>query len=210
MAFMKTHICISVLLTMLGCSSPNDIKQTVLASDYFPLSIGNKWYYTYFVYPTGYDSTKIYEIDEIVAMKSIVDEWFFAMQIKKLDFHDTTHHTYIAVDTIYLRARGSTIVYADSALSGELQKIVYADFNLKDGEILDIYMERRWGVSLHDTVHYSGKVSSRSGPTITLYYDRPGWIDAEHFDTFEKGIGPTQYEYVYGTRMKLVQYQISE
>jgi hypothetical protein len=109
----KTLYMITLLLLLIfGCKSP--VESSSIPTNYFPLQIGNKWYYNAFSqYPDSIDL-----IWEVVGQKEINGKQYFAIKESSSSIFFT--------DTIYFRFNRNTLL---SKINNNPEQYV-ADFSL--------------------------------------------------------------------------------
>jgi len=101
------------LIILAGCNTPTDVST---GGQYFPLNVGNKWYYNS---NNAGSSTEISEIWEITGIKTINGVRYYQLDINNVSLN--------TVSTIYYRYGGDTLFYRTSS-GGEF---VTADFSLQ-------------------------------------------------------------------------------
>lgn len=109
----KLYKLILLLYTLLlSCESPNGPISN--SEEFFPLSIGNKWYYN----TNNPDSTTIDDIWEITGQKVLNNKEYYEMAI----FHSKNN----LKDTLYYRLNGDTLF----SRRKNYNELIVADFSL--------------------------------------------------------------------------------
>jgi len=132
-------VCSIVLLSfilLLSCESPNSPNSN--SEEYFPLKVGNKWFYN----STSADTTSIDVIWEIIATKTINDKVYYEITINK--------NKYNFIDTLYYRLNGDTLF----SKRMNYDEVIVADFSLI------LYDTAYWQSDL--------KVTNKTDNTITF------------------------------------------
>jgi len=102
----------SSLLLLLGCSSPNEPLSK--SEEYFPLEIGNKWYYN-----SNYsDTTSINLISEIIGKEEINSKLYYKIIEQNVQSG--------FLDTIFFRLSGDTLFN----MRKDYNEQIIADFSL--------------------------------------------------------------------------------
>lgn len=156
-------IIFSFLILIIGCDSTNE--PILNSQDYFPLKIGNKWYYN-ITFPIRRDTTSINLIYEVKGKEEIDNKSYFKII-----------ETYLQsnfVDTIFYRFGGDTLFLKRIDNSEQ----IIADFSL----------------SLNDTAYWQDdlKVVAKTNDLIT--FEVPIRPDYGYSITFQRGIGITNEE----------------
>ncbi len=179
-----------VLLT--GC----DILQSddpVSARNYFPLSIGSKWYYS----NSPENKEKITQTWEVTGSKTVNGYLFY----------EVTKSTGNNSWTEYYRYEGSRIIVfsgrldPDSVYYGRTVSHfgVYADFSKSERDTFRCDI---------DDLKYRITVKEKSEDIYVFYFDDVIGYDEEHEITFKKGVGITRFYSVgWGTGSYLIRYE---
>lgn len=86
------YVIIAYVLILAGCNSSTEVK---FSGQYFPLNVGNKWYYA------ASDSSTVNEIWEVTGTKT-----FNGINYYQMDIHDLSLNT---ITTYYYRYGGDTL-----------------------------------------------------------------------------------------------------
>jgi hypothetical protein len=164
-----------VLFVLTGCNflAPDD-EPSMLASEYMPLSVGNRWYYSHL--PTQTDgSTTITHIEEVIGTTPINGSTFYVLACKRLVQTDS----FSVTGYIYLRCAGSKLIEGGINF-GVFSTYTVADFSMQMGE--------SWVMDQAD-MHYNVTVVEKDESKVTFYYDDPRMVDEEMMRTYQKGSG---------------------
>jgi len=104
------------VLLLWCCNSP--VAPLHNAADFFPLTVGNKWYYN----STDSDTTVIDDIWEITARKTINNKAYYELVTRHLENN--------FIDTLYYRVSGDTLF----SKRIKFDEQIIADFSLKINE----------------------------------------------------------------------------
>lgn len=162
---------IFIIVAAVSCNE--SITEPVNINTFFPLAIGNKWYYNSYSLAQGFDPTKVSFIKEITGIKKINLKNYFVMVTTSFD------NTGVAmlIDTSYFR-------YADDIVyqfrNSDTKENIYAIFKMKQGEKFTV----KW-----QQYDYEITMKEKTDNTATLFYNSPQMVDEEHEITFKKGYG---------------------
>ncbi len=151
-ALMKKLIRLIPLLfaLLLSCESP--VEPTGSAKEFFPLKVGNKWYYNL----TYSDTTSIDEIWEITGRKTLDNKEYYQMVTNRLKNNFK--------DTLYYRTNGDTLF----SKRPEFNEQIIADFSLKINETTywqdDLKVTKKTG----DTMTFETPFRADYGYSITF------------------------------------------
>lgn len=155
------------------------------ANSFFPLKLGNKWYYRQ--YTTFNDSLKFkypdkeYDLTfEIIGDKEIDGKTYSVLEGTSYDYSSQFYP--IRVDTSYCRNEGSRFFWLGEDSYG-YHNLMIADFSVSEG---DTFSFNRDNNSTSTTV---GTVKKRTWAAITIFYDIPNVSDDESEVTFVRNIG---------------------
>jgi hypothetical protein len=101
---------------LLSCESP--IEPISSVKEFFPLKVGNKWYYN----STNSDTTSIDDVWEITGQKTLNNKEYYEMV--------TNHLENNFKDTLYYRINGDTLF----SKRAKFNEQIIADFSLKINE----------------------------------------------------------------------------
>jgi len=166
-----------LVIVLSGCNvlTPDDEPLT-LASDFMPLAVGNRWYYSeYPQYWVG-DSNRIAVIEEVIATTQINGSTFYVIAYKRSVAQ--TDSFYVS-GYVYYRCLGSRLIEGGN-VAGIFSTYVRADFSKQTGEY--------WVMVVNDK-HYNAMVIERDASKITFEYDDPRYADEEITMTYQKGTG---------------------
>ncbi|MCU7502522.1 MAG: hypothetical protein HF314_05580 [Ignavibacteria bacterium] len=151
-------LCILLFLSFLtGCKSPNEPAPA--SSEYFPLAVGNKWYYSTDGVSRTSDSFTL--IDEITGTKTIDNKMYY--EVISTDFVSYT------ISTFYYRFEGNKLL-----LRNEKGEKIVADFSLNLNDKA-YWEENLWVTEKNDD--------------IITFGSTPSMKDWGYAVTYKKGIG---------------------
>lgn len=159
---MKEYHSVVVIAFFMLISCQTSYEPLSINKNFFPLKIGNKWYYN----TSGLDTDPILNIHEVTARKKISDEFYYLIT--------DTHLQNNFKDTVYYRLENSVLF---SKLPQHEERII-ADFSLNENAYA------YWD-SLGDL-----KVTKKTDSIIK--FERPFHEDYGSSVTYKKGIGMIQ------------------
>jgi hypothetical protein len=167
-------ILLSFLL-LLGCKSPNE--PSLNPEEYFPLQIGNKWYYNT-VYP---DTTSVNIICEVNGQEEINHKQYYRIVEQNLQYN--------FIDTLFYRVNGDTLfsrrinydeqIIADFSL--RLDDTAYWQNDLKVVQKTKdiIKFETPFGADYGDSITFQRGIGITNSVQNGLVYYRRTLIKAE-------------------------------
>ncbi len=190
-SFMKT-ITATILLYMLtscGISDSNDINK-----DYFPLQVGNKWYYSNDKSQT-LDKAAKWEIVRTIIINDI--EYYLVEKTPLYSRKDTSYYRYEGTKLIEL--------FIDKSKNNYYLESIFADFNIHENDSFNYYAE----TDNDEDIYYKVTLKDRTPSSVALFYDILQFRDTEHSITFQedKGIVET-YSYASGGYTYLIHYEL--
>ena len=194
------------LLLLIKCSSSSVSYSS--EESYMPLSIGNKWYYSY----SFSNDNKIISTMEVVTMDSISGKEYFLIKDsfnKKGYPINNYYHMRLSNDTLY------TLKYDDKR--EQYIERVDAIFYLNENEEASIHLDinnyespDEEGIErLPIFDKYKIKVILKSEDLIKFYFDSR-MVDGDYSITYKKGIGIFEDQPEFGVGLKLQDYELSE
>ena len=159
---------------------------------YFPMQIGNKWYYAPDSYSSNFDSTNINEIWTVADTKYIDGIQFYVINC----FYITYDYSYSYV--LYYNPNVNILYeYIDNG-----QESPYitpkAKFNLNVNDKFEYI----------NGLNYNVSVISKNWPYMSFYYDDPQVYDEEYSITFKEGIGIYKWISGWGIGERLVKSEL--
>ena len=180
---MSRSICFALFATMFaGCissDSPTGIA-TSGSTDYFPLKVGNRWYYGGYMRGNPTDTTNTVHIAEVIGTRVINQRLCFVMLNR---FYQAGGDSPSFVDTSYFTVDGDSLLSVNKD-SSSFRFSVDAIFSLTKGE----EFTQEVGVA-GNAFHFRVTVVDRNDSTITFFYDAPNIVDEEHQKTYKRGAG---------------------
>lgn len=177
---MKTYlILLFTILQFSGCQSstePNGLNNNT--NSFFPMEVGNKWYYNTYYSDSYFDTSRYNRTLEIKNKIYLENKIFYLFEdtyynkdlsIKSID---TTYYA-IKNDSLFQIGRGRPLVRESIDFQGLFSEKPYGDF-----------VRRK-----HADGDYMGYVYEFSDTTFTFYYYRDEWMDSGWMMTFQKNIG---------------------
>lgn len=197
---MKKYFYASLIFIVLFSSCDNIPTAPDLASSYFPLVKGDKWYYKSYTNYKGifeyvYPDQEYDNVYEIMGTTKINNMELFILKETSVVFNPG------ASDTIYYRTEGDKLykynkLYASDSLSGGL----YVDFSKAKGDTFHCKL------FINDFI---GEINEKNETIIKIHYYIPGAADEDGEVTFLRNIGITDdYAVDWGRGMKLVKYDL--
>ena len=154
----KIYLSIFLLTLMFfNCESPTEYAADF--QEFFPLKVGNKWYYR----TNSTDTSNFNETIEIIGQKKLNDNIYFETVVNMIDRN--------FIDTFYYRFAGNALV----TQSPPQNERILADFSLKLNQYA--YWDSVGDLS----------VSEKTDSIIT--FSRPFHIEYGSSITYKKGIG---------------------
>jgi len=188
----QTMVLISLFQLLSSCGI-NEVE--LYEGDYFPLQIGNKWYYSYDKNQTDINNTRKWEV---ISKKNIQGREYFLIE--------STYNASVT-DTIYYRKEKNKIIelLIGKSKSEYYIENIFADFDIKENEFFQSYAMAFNGKDYYYNVTLKNKDEKR----ITLFYNILEARDEEHSITFEigKGIIETTH-YGWGPDNYLIHYEL--
>ena len=174
---MKKYFVIPGLLLFMilvySCSSSTEPHYSL---DYFPMKMGNTWYYTGFLHNPDNHQGKKESKWEVTGEKVFGNVKYTEITETNLVRDDIPERK-----EYYYMSRNKLFKYdQDKKMAG-----LFAQFDLDKDESFQYF-------------DYNVKVTEKTDSTIRFYYDHPGYIDEEHWITFEKGTGIKSHFSVWG------------
>lgn len=173
-----------LLAALLSACTTESTEESTLASEYFPLRMGNTWYYSY----PKYGSDTIVSVCTIDSTMEYEGKEYYCMGI--------TYTAYPGTIKEYrcYRTEGD-FLWELLKIGSRYQVVKRADFTLQ--------MDQSYAMPIFyedDTAQYVVSVLEKTDTRVRYFYDQPEWIDDELFIGFEKGKGIVNYsrEYLYG------------
>ena len=192
-------ICMAVFAGCVASDSPTGIA-TSGSTDFFPLKVGNKWYYSRYMHGVPADTTRVTHVVEVISATESVQRPIYMML--NWYFQEGSDSIW-TVDTSYFMIEGDSLLsaYKDSA---GFQFAVDAIFTLNNGA--EFTREIGRGVN---TAHFRVTVVEKNDSTITFFYDEPNWADEEHQVTYKRGKGIVDsYSTAWGIGERLVKAEL--
>ena len=178
------------MLTSCGVSELNNSNNV----DYFPLQIGNKWYYSNDKSQSLDKATKW----EIVSTIVIDDIEYYLVE---------KTHPYSTKDTSYYRHEDSKLIelFIDKSKNNYYLESIFADFNILENDFFNYYAES----DNDEDIFYKVTLKERTTDSITLFYNIIQFRDTEHSITFQENIGIVEtYSYASGSYTYLIHYEL--
>jgi hypothetical protein len=169
---------------------------------FMPLKEGNKWYYSNYIYPIGYDTTRL-ELREVIGMKTINGEAYSMVAIKHQPYYDSLGTSYITADTVFYRFEGS-ILFSINNEYNLPSKHPVGDFSLNTNQS---YRFAR-PIGNNDSLHFIVTATRLSNDIMSFRFDDPRYVDEEYELTYQKGLGLIEMNY--GNSMKLFKHELNK
>jgi hypothetical protein len=194
---------ISLCLLILSCShstSPNQIStdNKPATSKFYPLALGNVWYYNSYQVGQEVDTTKYDEKWEIVGVKPLGLKQFYCIQ--RIIYN--TDGSVWSKDTVCYCINGDSLLqilpnspFENSTIS---PRAIFPDTGVTS-------INTRWGA---DSIE--GYISNRTDSTITYQFWQPGWMDSGWQETYKKDVGLFDVLSCWGLGSRLVRYQCND
>lgn len=162
-----------ILIIAAAVACDENISEPDNNDTFFPLAVGNKWYYNSYSHAQDFDPAKVNFIREITGKKLINSKRYFVFVTTTFDNSGAV----MSKDTSYFRYTDE-IVY--QILNTDMNENIYALFKLKQGDKFTI----KW-----QQFDYEITMKEKTENTATLFYNSPQMVDEEHEITFKKGYG---------------------
>ena len=156
---MKTYLSLVVIALCLLNSCKTSYEPLSIDYNFFPLKIGNKWYYN----TSGLDTDPVLNIYEVKARKEINGTWYYLIT------NTSVQHN--LKDSVYYRLDNAVL----SSISAGHEEVIIADFSLNKNDYA------YWDL-IGDL-----KVTEKTESIIT--FERPFQVDYGSSVTYKKGIG---------------------
>ena len=177
-----------------SCSNPQATEPTQLARDsFFPLAVGNVWYYSSYSYGTMADTSKFDERKEVISHKYLGNKDFYLL----FDSYYNTDGSVRAIDSLYYS------LYDDTLL------IIHANTPFTDSSIS---LARIFPPTASDSFRfgdgYEGSLVSQSDSIVVYSFWKPDWMDSGWNETYKKNIGMIDTHSGWGIGSMLVKYYL--
>src|ERR1035437_9775112 len=170
-------IILIILLSLLPSCGVTDSEDN--QKNYFPLQIGNKWYYSTNKNQTSIDYAIKWEI-----ISKVKTHWHEYYLIEK------TYYTLVKDTSYYRQERNKLIeLFIGKSNTRYYLESIYADFDIQQNGHFDYFAES----SNNKDYYYKVTLKNMADKRITFYYDLPQSVDEEHSITFEEGVGITEF-----------------
>lgn len=173
-----------VVLSLIGCKE--SITETEQASSFFPLQVGNKWYYKNYTFYSNHfsqdTSTDYRYVSEIKNEITIEDKEYYYLECS---FYNGKIYQY---NTAYYRTENQKlyILKWDNNLK-EYTGGLLADFSKTEGDTFLSYYESK---SMKNQPYYFiGHVIERTADVRIIHYEIPMGYDEDVILTFRKNVG---------------------
>ena len=175
-----------ILLIILTFSSDSlNLSDGNNRENFFPIQIGNRWYYSSYGAKHSFDSTRVDEIWEIKSLtRETEDKIFFLLEKKFLRDEKT-----VKIDSIYICLSNDSLL---TLKGGESSPKIIAVFNKKEYKIDKEQVRLR----------------EKSNSVITFNYYIPNTRDYSHWKTFKKKVGIIDEHSSWGIGTRLIKYEI--
>ncbi len=199
---MRKQYIIGIMLIiniLLSCNNSSEPTIESPDSNYFPLAIGNKWYFKLwdqnkeeFRYPESYS-----RIEEIISTRNLNERLFYLVERSYL--HSTGEVW--RKDSIYYNISGDTLYQILNKWSFSTESLsvlaIFADTN-------NVKFQMKWNDDVYEV--YSRFETDSS---MNFVYYRPNWVDSGSERVFKKNIGIGEYiSYQTVTYDKLTDYHL--
>jgi hypothetical protein len=206
LAVVRRMLLIAVFFSttiFISCSSPthpSDGNGAVTQKNpYYPLALGNIWYYNFYEANRPIDTTKFNSTWQIISTKSLGTKVFYGL--KRVSYgSDTTIIT--EVDTVYISISNDSLFQINPNLPFSESSIHLQAVLCDSG-----FATFTWTAN-GDT--YQGDLVDRTDTTITFSYWNPGWMDSGYNITYKKGVGQYDSQSGWGLGSRLVKYHLNK
>lgn len=196
---------ISILaLSLAGCeknTGPVLEKNKISNTEYFPLCVGNKWFYKEWDYNTNsFEHPEVITYDYIIEVTSkmfINDKLFYFVKSKRFNWDGSIFFR----DSIYYSVTGDTVFQIRPELLSSQDTLSIKAILCDTGYVS---FKMKWF-----DFYVSGRISKIEDSLITVSYWRERWMDSGYELKFKKGIGLFEdHAYSNAIGLKLVNYEI--
>ena len=182
-----------------ACNTTEPINKIKLGSSeniYFPLNIGNKWYYnSYHINDPNFDSTKFDRTWEVISSKCLGRKLFY--QIESVIYNNDG--TIFKVDSLYYAISADSLFLIDTGQP-------FNETSLKLMALFNSEQYQSFIVKSDSSGDYIGYLIDKTDSTNSFYYYRDGWNDSGWQMTFKKKVGYIESHSEWGFGSKLVSY----
>lgn len=190
---------IVIISNVCACDSTLAENSVKTETSYFPLNIGNKWYFnSYHLDDSYFDSTK-YDLTWEVKQIVLLDNKYF-YRIEEINF--SNDGTVRKIDSLYCAVRGDSLFFigwGKPFLNSSIE--LHGIFsNIPCGHVFVVYSD--------SPGNYLGYISSKNDSTLTFQYYRDGWMDSGWQRTYKKNVGIIETHSYWGIGSKLVKYNL--
>ncbi|HSH65781.1 MAG TPA: hypothetical protein VLB84_08290 [Bacteroidia bacterium] len=178
------------------------------SESYFPLEIGNKWYYSSYEHGDQVDFSKIDCISEVKSIRELMQKKFYLMETT----YYNTNNSIRIIDSSYYCMTSDTLLKIDSGQPfNESSVCVYAVFSSRrfSGSLYaDSLEERITETKDFSCKAYAAMLREKTNSTITFAYYIPHTEDFGHVITFKKNVGIIKGSALWGNNSELVKYEL--
>jgi len=186
-----TTLIIVVAMLFNSCDTSTEVINKNY-SDYFPLKVGNKWYYSNYSYSVPPDANRIELIKEGIGTRDFSDTTYYTM---RETYYNNEAVSY--VDTNFYVVSGNELVCRYEWEQNT--RNVITDFSMK-------LNEQKVFPGNEETKQYL-IVKEKSETSIKFLYDHPGIVDEEHLEEYKIGRGVVDYFSYWGFGYKLIRFE---
>lgn len=192
------NIILILVLLIVGCENLIEPqKDKDISSPYFPLTLGNKWYYKYwdrfnstFIYPESIILT-----EEVISTHALNNKLFFLIERCNLNIDGSIRRK----DSVYYNFSGDTLyqILSDWEFSEESLSIraIFANTG-------HVSYQMKW----YDQ-YYEAYSRLETDTTVNFVFYRPQWVDSGSEWKFKKNVGICDYLSYQTNGKKLVSYE---
>lgn len=192
-------ILIISLINSCDTTEPKNGDDTDLNKNiFFPLAVGNKWYYnSYHLNNPNFDSTKYDMSWEILSEKKLGNKIFHLIESVRYNADSTIYR----IDSIYYAIRGDSLFLINTG----------QPFTESSIELRGLFNNQQYEyfiVKPDSDGNYLGYLINKTDSTNTFYYFKDGWMDSGWQMTYQKKIGYIESHSGWGLGSKLVKYTL--
>jgi hypothetical protein len=183
------------LLLLCSCSNPEspELPKQNRIESFFPLTVGNVWYYGSYSQGVPADTSKYDEKKEVTSKRNLGNREFYLL----LDTYYNTDRSINTIDSCYYCLTNDSLLnihinrpFADSSISVSLifPPTLSSTFTIDGG--------------------YEGSVVQMNDSIVVFGFWKPGWIDSGWNETYKRNIGLIDTHSSWGFGSVLIKYDL--
>jgi hypothetical protein len=192
------YILVFLLLLIVGCENLIEPqKEKDISTPYFPLTLGNKWYYKYW---DSFDSTFVYPesiimTEEVISTRSLNSKLFFLIEQCYLNLDGSIRRK----DSIYYNFSADTLYQILNNWEFSQESLSIRAIFAETGHVS---YQMKW---YND--YYEAYSRFETDTTMNFVYYQPYVVDSGSERKFKKNVGVCDYISYQTVSKKLVKYE---